>query len=435
MDFGLARMMGTEHLTNDGFMVGTPAYMAPEQVLGKEIDGRADVYAMGVVLYRLLTSQLPFHAESGIAMVQKQINDQPTPVQQIRGDLPDAASEILERALAKAPEARFQTADDFRDALLAMAGMTTSATMLVTSAIADARLVQAAALEQPTPSVIPQVQQPPPQTQAQTPASSPTMVLPRSQANPPAAARPFPVRPVAIAAAALVILAAIPATILIARHRARTGADLAVPPAAAAASVPVPAAAPVSLPPGKTSSSTVAAAHLEAVPPPKHAAAPASSPAPSIAPDSAASVVPAADRSGERLSAAARANVPIMMFQGVKFLVVDGGKTRDQDATLRLGVDRVEVLDGDTPLRAVRYSDVIAVFHSHSRDPEWTGADGKSVPLVKASGRFQFLKGPSDWITVKTRNSFVSLRVDESELAQVIGGLEARTGTHIVQTR
>ena len=91
MDFGLARMAGTEHLTNDGYMVGTPAYMSPEQVLGSEIDGRADLYAMGVVLYRLLTGQLPFKADSGIAMVQKQMYDQPTPVRQLRTELPVAA--------------------------------------------------------------------------------------------------------------------------------------------------------------------------------------------------------------------------------------------------------------------------------------------------------------------------------------------------------
>src|SRR5262245_41305898 len=60
MDFGIARVVGTEHLTSAGFMMGTPAYMAPEQVLGEDIDARADLYAMGVVLYHLLTAQLPF---------------------------------------------------------------------------------------------------------------------------------------------------------------------------------------------------------------------------------------------------------------------------------------------------------------------------------------------------------------------------------------
>ena len=120
MDFGIARMVGTEHLTLDGFMMGTPAYMAPEQALGGQIDGRTDLYAMGVVFYRLLTGHLPFKADSGMAMVHKQINDPPTPVRQFRADLPPVCQDILTRAMAKAPENRYQTAEEFRDALGAM---------------------------------------------------------------------------------------------------------------------------------------------------------------------------------------------------------------------------------------------------------------------------------------------------------------------------
>src|SRR5215467_7193411 len=117
MDFGLARMVGTEHLTNDGFMVGTPAYMAPEQVLAEEIDGRADLYAMAVVFYRLLTSRLPFNADSGISMAHKQVHDAPTPVRAVRMELPAACEDIIGRALAKSPADRFQTAEEFKAAL------------------------------------------------------------------------------------------------------------------------------------------------------------------------------------------------------------------------------------------------------------------------------------------------------------------------------
>src|SRR5439155_9251690 len=66
MDFGTARVRGAERGTVDGYMMGTPAYMAPEQVLGQEVDGRADLYAVGVVFYRLLTGALPFEADSEI---------------------------------------------------------------------------------------------------------------------------------------------------------------------------------------------------------------------------------------------------------------------------------------------------------------------------------------------------------------------------------
>ena len=118
MDFGIARVLGTEHFTQGGYMMGTPAYMAPEQVLGGEIDGRADLYAVGVVLYRLLSGQLPFSADTAIAMVQKQVNEPPTPITQFQPDLPLWCARVLNRALSKSPGDRFQTADEFRTALL-----------------------------------------------------------------------------------------------------------------------------------------------------------------------------------------------------------------------------------------------------------------------------------------------------------------------------
>jgi eukaryotic-like serine/threonine-protein kinase len=118
MDFGIARVLGTEHYTQSGYMMGTPAYMAPEQVLGRDVDGRADLYAIGVVLYRLLAAQLPFEADTAIAMVQKQLSDAPTPVARIRPDLPEWCSHIVERALLKDPAERFQTAEEFRAALM-----------------------------------------------------------------------------------------------------------------------------------------------------------------------------------------------------------------------------------------------------------------------------------------------------------------------------
>jgi len=117
MDFGIARIAGSEHLTTDGYMMGTPAYMAPEQVRGSEVDARMDLYAVAVVLYRLLTNHLPFRADSPFALIQSQLMDEPTPARQIRPDLPEWLDEILSRGLAKAPDDRVQTAAEFRLAL------------------------------------------------------------------------------------------------------------------------------------------------------------------------------------------------------------------------------------------------------------------------------------------------------------------------------
>ena len=103
MDFGIARVQGSEHLTTNGYMVGTPAYMAPEQVRGEEVDPRMDLYSIAVVLYRMLTHHLPFHGDTAIAMIHSQLNNPPTPPQQFRADLPEWLVGVLERGLAKKP--------------------------------------------------------------------------------------------------------------------------------------------------------------------------------------------------------------------------------------------------------------------------------------------------------------------------------------------
>ena len=75
---GNLKVLGSEHFTHGGLMMGTPAYMAPEQVSGQVIDARADLYSMGVVFYRLISGRLPFVADTAIAMAQKQMSDAPT---------------------------------------------------------------------------------------------------------------------------------------------------------------------------------------------------------------------------------------------------------------------------------------------------------------------------------------------------------------------
>lgn len=124
MDFGIARVRGAEHMTIDGALMGTPAYMAPEQVLGHEIDGRADLYAVGVMFYRLLAGALPFAADTAIGMLQRQITDLPTALHVHRTDLPDWCETIVKKALAKSPDDRFQTAGELREALGRATGTT-----------------------------------------------------------------------------------------------------------------------------------------------------------------------------------------------------------------------------------------------------------------------------------------------------------------------
>jgi protein kinase-like protein len=124
MDFGTARVGGAAAATADGFTVGTPAYMSPEQFRGDDVDGRSDVYSVGVVLYRLLTGTLPFDGDTALAVAQQHVAQPAPPVHTRRDGLPEWCEAILQRALAKSPGDRFQTACEFREALRRATGMT-----------------------------------------------------------------------------------------------------------------------------------------------------------------------------------------------------------------------------------------------------------------------------------------------------------------------
>jgi serine/threonine protein kinase len=123
MDFGIARVRDTQHTTVEGSLMGTPAFMAPEQVLGKDVDGRSDLYAVGVIFYRVLTGALPFNADSALAVLHKHVSEEPIPVRALNNALPEWCHTITARALAKSPADRFQTAEEFRQAVGRAAGM------------------------------------------------------------------------------------------------------------------------------------------------------------------------------------------------------------------------------------------------------------------------------------------------------------------------
>ncbi len=118
-DFGIARAVeaGTR-LTVTGMAVGTPTYMSPEQAVGdKEIDGRSDLYSLGVVAYQMLTGRVPFTAGNSMALLMKHVTETPRPIAELRPEAPKAMRDAIERALAKAPEDRWPTAASFRDAM------------------------------------------------------------------------------------------------------------------------------------------------------------------------------------------------------------------------------------------------------------------------------------------------------------------------------
>jgi len=119
-DFGIAKALSAEGgtLTEAGIAIGTPAFMSPEQAAGeREIDGRSDIYSLGVVAYQMLAGELPFQAPTVPGLLMKQISEEPTPVDRKRPDAPRDLAQTVMRCLEKDPARRWPTADALRRAL------------------------------------------------------------------------------------------------------------------------------------------------------------------------------------------------------------------------------------------------------------------------------------------------------------------------------
>jgi serine/threonine-protein kinase len=415
MDFGIARVRGAEHLTNDGFMMGTPAYMPPEQVLGHDVDGRADLYSVGVMFYRLLTGALPFKADTAIGMVQKQISDPPTPLHLHRKGLPDWCEGVLQRALAKSPADRFQTAEEFRAAISRATGVVSHD---------QTKVLPTAGL-------------------AVTPLPRPAGVA-RAMAAVTAAGR------FAFPAARLPVMVADSgegATVVLhsRKHFGLTGSVLAIGVVGAGVLAFVALRRPEPAPAALTADSTMpgdvaltaapdgvalAEPPLEARPEPRQAPEAATLQPPTALPQAEERAGAALTNSADgRLSNAAPAiEMPPMAFDA-KALVGQGQKQRERDAQILLADGKVTVTAGNTDiLHSVPYSGIMAVSYSRGRDPLWNSPQGPAPVVKMGGGAFGFIRGERHWIALRTRDSFVVLRLQDTQIKQVLGALQERTG-------
>jgi serine/threonine protein kinase len=402
MDFGIARMAGAEHMTVDGYMMGTPAYMPPEQVKGDEVDGRADLYSAGVVLYRLLTGALPFKADTPIAMVQKQLAERPIPLATHRAGLPDWCEPLIQRALAKAPDERFQTAEEFRDALARSAGLPPPEQLSV--AASDARTTPADGTARWTPPAV------------STPSGAPaipfdgaTIVLGRQPAS---WGRPA------------IIVALLSAVILGVAALGRTSL-----PAFSAPVGPTPPPAPRSVLPQLAVLRPSAVVELSASRPvaaavPPKLSRPIASAVLREAPDETATAAAVAP-----LPPPVRMETQVPLVFDARMLVSDGDKWTERDATL-LFADRVTFTANNNLLESIPYGRVRAVSFSRGRQPLMNTSDGPE-PVVKVGGPFSFLRGDRNWITFHTTDGFVVMRVDDDRLNPVLSAIEDRTGRRI----
>ena len=157
-DFGVAKAVGRERLTRTRGVIGTYEYMSPEQAKGDEIGPGSDIYSFGVVLYRMLTGVVPFpqKSDTGIECLTGHVNGQIPPVSEFREGLPPWVQQVLDRALAKSPQTRFASAEEFWAALRRGAGVATAVPMAGAAAAATSEAPSATALQRAQPTAAPE---------------------------------------------------------------------------------------------------------------------------------------------------------------------------------------------------------------------------------------------------------------------------------------
>lgn len=118
MDFGIARSLKAKGITGGGVMIGTPEYMSPEQVEGKEADHRADIYSLGVILYEMLTGRVPFEGDTPLSIAVKQKTEAPRNPKELNPQTPDDLSQIILKCMEKDRAKRYQSAEELLSELV-----------------------------------------------------------------------------------------------------------------------------------------------------------------------------------------------------------------------------------------------------------------------------------------------------------------------------
>jgi serine/threonine-protein kinase len=462
MDFGIARVAGSERLTSVGFMMGTPAYMAPEQVLGQEIDARTDLYATGVVLYHLTTGRLPFKGETPLEMAQSRINDTPTPARAVREDLPAWLAQVLDISLAREPERRFQTALLFREALrrgLANLPLETPAPaapppeLIATAAPRSLPIVTADSL--PVAAQIPRTT--PPAAEMPTMATSKPAPSAAATSPKPSTGPRWNTTTLAVAGLAALVVIVVGASWMHRRSESSTppatdaaaqtpASDApAASPASSADAPPQPADAPAADASGLTPAPVAPAVSAPPAPDPSAAPAVAAGTTPAVStptPASASGAPPVDGRAAAptAMRGAARgrgrgvvATDPLLAFSDLRAFVVTGRKAEEQSAVLRfeagaitLAADKGSRVYGQMP-----YAELTSATFVRAKNPRWYPTlAGPPSNVDMPGGLFRSSRG---WLALQSRNGYLIVRLNDDTARHVLDTVTARTGVKVEQ--
>jgi serine/threonine protein kinase len=418
MDFGIARVAGGEQLTTAGFMMGTPAYMAPEQVMGREVDARSDLYAVGLVLFQMVTGELPFKGKTPVQIAQARLNETPVAVGSLRPDLPAWIGQVVDIALAREPEKRFRSALLFRDSIrrgldhlpieppgplpedMAMTAAPGSLRLIKSDSLAPSPAREAA----PTlaePAVAPSLPRAVPDGAAPSPSRSLSAVAIAGAAVLVAAAavtawwvmRPSPGPTPAEASAGQVAEATTSGPVT--DQTGQQGAAAAAPSAATA--------------PGVSAVVTRGAEPLPAATPPTtpgRAAAPASV---------------AASRAGSAATGSAPASrgsavaAPPALFRGIRGFVLNGQRAEEKPAVLSFADGRVTLFDesGTSPLTSMPYQQITSAAYTRARNPRWYPTlAGPPIDVDMPGGLF---RGDRHWLALQSRDAWMIVRMNDSD--------------------
>jgi serine/threonine-protein kinase len=466
-DFGIARVLGTERATRTGHIVGTLEYMSPEQVRGEEVDGRADLYAVGIVLHELLTGDVPFSGAAEYDVMMKHLQ---APIPSIRRAAPDAPAwfdGILQRALAKSAAERFASAAEFQVALETCAAgepaLRMKPTRLAVDPIEAPTVVPSLASPATIPSAVAETRlaagpgptrlAAPPALTAAGPAAGPATghaAAPVARLAQQLAARGITWRQLVAAGSALAAMLIV-GVVLVARAwsgggeiAVDAGADPPAPPPATRHQAPV--EAPLDAPPPEPG---LPPATLGPIRPPtgRVPVAPVS-PAGPVAPPVRTAPPPADAREIERpapaeaetaaeppgrapVEEAASASANVVEIEEVMLVTAAGGD--ELEVLLRFEGDRLVLFDPDseTTVRALPYRSLSEVTYARTRNPVGRAERDRSTFVKGLARAGSIFRRTPHWLTIEGAGAPVVLKPDGGDVERILGLLENRANLKV----